>query len=105
MRVWSIEFARIRESRGSSKPIPQSAHISKTSTWVSGCRFGWCTRPCFLIAGKFPGRHGAERSALVDVEVGQTRRDGQGGQKGEAGDQVQPAPERKRLLAGNRGGR
>ena len=51
MRVWSTEFARIRESRGSSKPIPRSAHIWRTSIWVSGCRFGWCTRPCCAICG------------------------------------------------------
>jgi hypothetical protein len=48
---WSTEFARIRENRGFSKPNPLSAHIWRTSTWVSGCRFGWSTRPCCAICG------------------------------------------------------
>src|ERR1022692_3381994 len=51
MQVWSTEFAQIRENRGFSKPIPRFAHIWRTNTWVSGCRFGWCTRPCCAICG------------------------------------------------------
>src|ERR1022692_4184994 len=51
MPVLWTEFAQIRESRGSSKPIPRSAHIWRTSTWVSGCRFVWCIRPCYAICG------------------------------------------------------